>query len=231
MKVVGSFEKAKHYIESRTTDSDAHLKRGGSCITISRETGTGADRVGDSIIQYFSQHNTPFTLFDKNLIDKVLEDHDLPQKLSAYLPEGKTPAIKTAMEEMFGLHPSLVSLMQKTAKTVLQLAEIGNVIIVGRGANIITQRLKNAFHIRLVAPVDVRVKNMEIYYGMSPKEAAEFVKKEDIARHKYIQANFNRDATEPSQYHMILNTGLLSNDEIATLVGDAIVMKFPERFL
>jgi len=231
MQVIGSFEKAKHYIESSEKEFDSHrLKKGGPCITISRETGTGADRVGEALINYFARFEVPFTLFDKNLINKVLEDHDLPQKLSSYIPEGKFPAIKTAMNELFGFHPPLISLSHKTAQTILQLAEIGNVIIVGRGANIITMRLKNAFHIRLIAPVELRIQNMGIYYGMSPKEAEAFVKKEDEARNKYVKANFNRDTNDLTQFHLVLNTELFTNEEMAEIIGGSVVMKYPERF-
>ncbi len=230
MPVIGSFEKAKHYIESHEKMLDSRKHKGAPCITISRETGTGADRVGEALINYFTQFNVPFTLFDKNLIDKVLEDNDLPQKLSSYLPEAKFPAIKTAMNEMFGLHPPIMSLLHKTTKTILQLAEMGDVIIVGRGANIITAKLYNCFHIRLIAPVDLRIKNMETFYNMTPKEATEFVKKEDESRNKYVKINYNRDVNDLTQYHLVLNTGQLSNEEIAEIVGGTVVMKFPERF-
>ena len=230
MPVVGSFEKAKHYIESHEKGFDSRTVKGTPCITISRETGTGADRVGEALINYFSQFNVPFTLFDKNLIDRVLEDNALPQKLSSYLPEAKFPAIKTAMNELFGVHPPLMSLLHKTTQTILQLAGMGDVIIVGRGANIITARLHNCFHIRLIAPVELRIKNMETYYGMTLKEATDFVKREDEARNKYVKVNYNRDVNDLTQYHLVLNTGQLNNEEIAEIVGGTVVMKFPERF-
>jgi hypothetical protein len=230
MPVVGSFEKAKHYIESHEKGFDSRTKKGAPCITISRETGTGADRVGEVLINFFAQFNAPFTLFDKNLIDRVLEDNALPQKLSSYMPEAKFPAIKTAMNELFGLHPPMMSLLHKTTQTILQLAGMGDVIIVGRGANIITAKLENCFHIRLIAPVELRAKNMETYYGMTPKEAADFVKREDEARNKYVKINYNRDVNDLTQYHLVLNTRQLCNDEIAEIVGGTVVMKFPERF-
>lgn len=230
MPVIGSFEKAKHYIESHDKMLDSRTRKGAPCITISRETGTGADRVGESLINYFAQFNVPFTLFDKNLIDKVLEDHDLPQKLGEYLPEDKFPAIKTAMNELFGIHPSMMSLLHKTTQTILQLAGMGDVIIVGRGANIITAKLNNCVHIRLIAPLDLRIKNMETYYNMTPKEAAEFVKKEDEARNKYVKINYNRDVHDLTQYHLVLNTGQFCNEEIAEIVCGTVVMKYPERF-
>ena len=46
----------------------------------------------------------------------------------------------------------MLVLVHKTAKTILQLAEMGNVIIIGRGANVVTAHMNNIFHVRLVAP-------------------------------------------------------------------------------
>jgi len=36
------------------------------------------------------------------------------------------------------------------AETILHLAEQGNVILIGRGANLVTRELQHVFHVRLV---------------------------------------------------------------------------------
>jgi hypothetical protein len=231
MTEVGPFEKARRYIESHAHDTDAtRRKPGGPCITISRQTGAGADRIGEKLIDYFQKLDEEFILFDKNLIDKILTDNDLPQKISEYFPEDKVPAIRTAMNELFGIHPPIMKLLRESAKTILQLARMGNVIIVGRAANIITANLQNSFHVRLIAPVDARIKNMQTYYEMSAKEATEFVEKEDKARKNFVSTNYHKDGDDPTGYHLIVNVQLFTFEEAAAIIGGAVVMKFPAWF-
>ncbi|MDR3625978.1 MAG: cytidylate kinase-like family protein [Ignavibacteriaceae bacterium] len=236
MIVKGALEKAKLYIESHSTDSDSnriHSKQG-PCITISRETGAGADKVSEALVDFFQifsdDNSIPWTAFDKNLIEKILEDHHLPQKLSQYFIEDKLSELKSIVNELLGIHPHVGVLIKTTSRTILQLAQKGNVIIVGRAANLITTKLKNAFHIRLVAPFDVRVQHIEEIYNFNHKEAIEFTKKEDLARMHYVKSYFNKDINDPLLYHMIINTNQIPYKKAARMIGLAVLEKFPETF-
>ena len=71
--------------------------------------------------------------------------------------EDKYRHLSSAVNVLLGLHPSQWSLLHKTTETVLQLARMGKIIIVGRGGNIITLKLKNVFHVRLIAPLENRI--------------------------------------------------------------------------
>ena len=72
--------------------------------------------------------------------------------------------------------------MQHITKTILRLAGLGHTIVVGRGASVITARLPNVFHVRLVAPLATRIRHTAEYYQMSETEAAKFVREHDSWR-------------------------------------------------
>jgi cytidylate kinase len=144
--------------------------------------------------------------------------------------EDKYKLLSTAVYEMLGIHPSKWTLIQKTTESILQLARMGNVVIVGRAANIITSKLRNAFHVRLVAPLENRIQKMMTHYNMSEKEATEFIRKEDIARKNYVKSHFFKDVEDPTLYHLIVNTGLHNYEEAAMLIGNAVMLKFPRFF-
>ncbi len=229
MKVLGTFEKARLYIESHAKDSETGARKpGGPCITISRETGSGAERIGEKIIHFFDEHGISLTLFDKNLIEKVLEENHLPLKYSQYFPEEKLKPIKTLMNEMLGIHPPVVKVLHKTNETILELCRMGYVIIVGRAANVISAKLPNAIHVRLVAPLEVRIKNMESFYNMTHKEAVDFIKKEDAARADYVRINYNRAIDDPTLYHLVLNMGVLKLEEAAEIIGITVLKRMGE---
>ncbi len=236
MIVKGALEKAKLYIESHAKDSDQEHKitKQGPCITLSRETGAGADIVGEEIVKYmqpFSEEDSaPWTVFDRNLIEKVIEDHHLPQKLNQYLVEDKLSELKSTMNEILGIHPHAWVLVNKTASTILHLAHKGNVVIVGRAANIITAKLKNTFHVRLVAPLEARIPHVEEVYNLNRKEAIEFIKKEDLARKNYLKKYFGKDIEDPLLYNMMVNSSQIPYKKAARMIGLAVLEKYPEMF-
>lgn len=81
--------------------------------------------------------------------------------------------------------------------SILRLAKLGNVILVGRGATIITAQLKNAFHVRLMGSLAKRAEQTAEYYQVSFKEALALVEKEDKQRERYLRKYFDRDIEDP----------------------------------
>jgi len=229
MLVKGAFEKAKLYLESRSRESAQTIKTG-PCITISRETGAGADIVSEFLAEYLQKFNdspVKWTIFYKNLIEIVINDHNLPAAIKDLMQEKKYSHINNFVNELLAGSPGHYTLEHKTAETILRLAGMGNVIIVGRGSSIITSKLPNCFHVRLIAPVEKRIQHVQEVYGISTKsEALDFLKHEDEARAKYIKTQFHKDITDSQLYHMILNTGTLSYKVSAEIIGDTVLKLF-----
>ena len=237
MLISGALEKARLYIETHSKEKESD-KRGkfekGPCITISRETGAGADIISQKLIeilQKYKKENLPdWTIFDKNLIEKVLEDHHLPRTLSEIFDEKKYSAMISFASELLAGQPSIHSLVYKTTKTILSLAEIGNVIIVGRGGNIVTSNLPNAFHVRLVSTIEDRIKHVKEVYGFDSKQATDFLKNDDQARKNYISTYFHKQIDDPLLYQLTINTHRFNYDQSAELIADAVMTNFPKYF-
>src|SRR5579862_168745 len=151
---------------------EAQVRLGGKpgsplpAITISRECGAGAVGVANIIAETLNAHrkgeeSPPWTVFDRNLAERVLVEHELSPRVARFMPEDVTAELKAAFEEFLGLHPSNWTLLQYTNETILRLARAGNAIIVGRGGNVVTRTLNNVFHVRLVAPIGFRVQQMK----------------------------------------------------------------------
>jgi len=239
MLITGPLEKAKLYIESqkKIPEDSVHKrqeKSGGACITISRQAGAGADKISSLLAEYLHQYQLPeapqYTVFDKNLIEKVLDDYNLPNTLLQLMEEKKYSPIASIANEFFSGSPGIWNLVHKTSNTIYQLAQLGNVIIVGRGSNFITAKLKNVFHVRLVAPIENRIKHIQDIFNMEKKEAEYYLKREDIDRRNYAKTYFSKDIEDPTLYHLVINTGKTSYETSAELMGDAVRKKFPNLF-
>ena len=154
MKALGAYEKCRRYIECHSKHTDEfnrHIKTKGyfPTVTISRQTGAGAAAVSEKFIEIMNNQYTgqkcEWVYFDKNLIEKVLADYNLPEMFASLKIEDKYSNIETVIKDFFWFNESNWNLVHKTSKTILKLAEMGNVIIVGRGSNIITAKLRMWF--------------------------------------------------------------------------------------
>jgi len=196
-------------------------------VTISRQAGCGALVVAERLARYLQEHSpgqsTAWTVFDRNLMDKVLEEHDLPARLAQFLPEDRASYVEDIMADVFETYPPSQTVIRQTTETILKLASLGNVILIGRGGNVITARLPNMFHVRLVAPLEERVAHSCKYYGMTKSEAHRFCRREDGGRERYLKKYFNADINDPLRYHLIINTGLVNYDDAAKFIGDAVL--------
>lgn len=239
MKTLGAYEKCRRYIECHsvhTNEFNRQVKTKGHfpTVTISRQTGAGAAMVGERFIaqmnKAYSECNCEWTYFDKNLIEKVIADFNLPEMFANLKFEDKYSNVETLIKDFFWFNESNWSLVQKTSRTILKLAEMGNVIIVGRGANIVTSKLKNVFHVRLVSPLDARIKHVQEYFELSSKQAEEYIRKEEQARKNYLKSYFYKEIENPVHYHLILNTHLLGYNETAEIIARAVMKRFPKLY-
>jgi cytidylate kinase len=124
---------------------------------------------------------------------------------------------------MMGLHPAAWMLVHMTSETILHLAKMGNSVIVGRGANIVTRKLNHGLHVRLVGSLEKRIKHIQDYYKLAREQAEHFIKDEDRGRASYLNRHFGRDIDDPLNYSLVLNTDRVSYDEAAKLIGDQAI--------
>lgn len=196
-------------------------------VTVSRQAGCGAVEVAEKLARLLQGHSPkgapPWTVFDRNLMSKVLEDHQMSASFAKFLPEDRMTELQDVVDELFGLRPASWTVIQDTAETMLKLADVGSVILIGRGSNIVTSKLGGTFHVRLVAPFDQRVERAHRAYKMSVKEARDFCKREDLGRERYLKKYFNADVNDPVLYHLVINTGMLSCTEAAKIIADAAI--------
>ena len=142
--------------------------------------------------------------------------------MQGLLPERKFSDIQTMFEELFGMHPTKREMAHNISKSIIKLADMGNVIIVGRGSFYITRHHSNGLHIRLIGSMQKRVKHMVDEYSLNLKQAEEYIKKEDQERHDYVKKLFGVDLNDPYHYDMVINTDKLSSQEITALIAEHI---------
>lgn len=225
---IGS-DKCESYIERHFGQKGKKADPGRPAITISRAEGAGGLTVSSELSSYLKKQvpsHEDWTVFDQKLVAKVLEVFDLKGRVGEFMKEDRKGMVSDAIEEFLGLHPSTWTLVERTNATILRLAQIGNVILVGRGANIVTKDLPNVFHVHLVGSFEKRVEQAEKVFGLDSKAAKDYIKRKDQGRKRYLKDNFDEDIDNPLLYDIVINTDRVPYEEAARLIGDEVIRRF-----
>jgi cytidylate kinase len=97
----------------------------------------------------------------------------------------------------------------------------GNVVLVGRGSQIVLLDIPGVLKVRVVATPATRVARVMERYSYSRAEAEEFVRKYDHERTNLIRQIFDRDPGDWSLYDLIINTDHFSSGDAADVVIEA----------
>jgi len=105
---------------------------------------------------------------------------------------------------------------------ILEAASEGDCILIGRGSFIILDELPNVLTFRFVAKDDVRRQRLMKEFSWDEKQANQRITESDTNRLGFHKSFFNLENIEPSQYHMVLNTGYLNVEEASDVIVNLV---------
>lgn len=89
------------------------------------------------------------------------------------------------------------------------LFQKGNVVIIGRGANMILADSPSVLHVGLIAPLEIRAQNLMDRENFDLDEAEVYVEELERAHVAFYQRFYQVHPSESNLYHIILNMGKL----------------------
>ena len=112
--------------------------------------------------------------------------------------------------------------MNALTSIVRDLAKHDDVLIIGRGSQMVLKDWPGAFHVLLVAPLEQRIEFIAQRDGLSAEEAAKRVQDGDKGRHNFHHKFFKLHVDDPSLYDLTVNTARHPLDEAAELIAAAV---------
>lgn len=110
-------------------------------------------------------------------------------------------------------------------KDVLEFARDGGVLL-GRNATVILAEAPTALHVRLTAPLDVRVERSAEHDHISLDTAAKRQQREDEVRVTMAKRLMGWDPNDDSNFDLVINTGFYSLDEAVDVIVRAYQSKY-----
>jgi cytidylate kinase len=208
-------------------------------ITISREAGSWGDEVARrvaSLLQYtfvdkvtMIEAATKTGITESGFVDLDVDSYQF-RNLTDRLLGRKEPEIKVAIPtttSASGIDFKIQTLDARQCMATLQsvitfLSKSGNVAIVGRGGQVILKNAKDAFHVKIIAPFEVRVRRIMESQGCSENRAFWFIRDRDKAIRQYLQRFFGIEWDDNTLYHLVVNTGKLDIEQSAAVIVSSI---------
>lgn len=103
---------------------------------------------------------------------------------------------------------------------IRDLADQGNVVIVGRGSQMILRGRDDTLHVHIIAPFDQRVESLMQRDHIKRREARARVAASDRARSEYIRRFYGVRWSNPTLYDLVINT-----DKLDTLTGIELIVR------
>jgi len=190
-------------------------------ITISRQFGCGAFPLAEAIANRLSEESGddyPWAVYDRALVQRIAEDHQLSEDLVAGLGRKNRSEMEEAVLGLLKSFTPELKVYRSLVSTIRALAMHGRAIIIGRGGVILTRDMEKGLHIRIIASFNWRVDRVKDIYEMKLNEAREYVSKMDAEREQYLRKYLNADISDPQHYHLVFNNSKLKVEQMVDAV-------------
>jgi cytidylate kinase len=194
-------------------------------ITISRQFGAGGITLGKMVAKRLG-----YSFVDTEIIKMVAE-----------MANVSTNFVETVEKEAGGKFSKIISklvskpLLERVLKDergyideeiyldylvliIAQMADEGNVVILGRGSQYILGDHPDAYHFLLIDELANRERFMQEHYDISASRAKQVVKSEDKRRLNLYRKLHKTDYDRPSLYHLVLNMHRISLDKAQEMI-------------
>jgi CMP/dCMP kinase len=130
---------------------------------------------------------------------------------------------------LLGLHPepqAQQAYLRAIAQVMTELADAGDIVIIGRAGQVILGRREDVFHVRVMAPVETRAARLAASRGISIPAAQAQVAASDRSRSLYLRHNYAARWDDPDLYDLMLNTARVSVEDAGDLIARASSLRF-----
>ena len=180
-------------------------------VTISRECGSGGEGIAKAVAQKLN-----YVYVAKKVIYKDIEKHGEKWLKWAKELDEHAPSLWERFDRSFAGFAALVE------HCIYEYSLKNNVVILGRGGNWLLKEIPHALRVRIIAPLEDRIKFVCEREGVPEEAAKKMLMFSDHERSIFLKRMYHRDWSHPDDYDMVLNTSHLSVKEVVELIIDEI---------
>ncbi|MBV9228816.1 MAG: cytidylate kinase-like family protein [Chloroflexi bacterium] len=190
-------------------------------VTMSREYGSGGGEIAARLA-----HRLDWHLIDHQIVARAARESGVHEAVMRAFDEKTEDVFSRIMK-----WPYPVTAEEKQAyrqaldRVVLEAANTGHVVIVGRGSQVLLADRRDVLHVRVVAPLEQCIEYVVRREGLGTEAARKRVQEKDRARARYLQTEFHRQYDDPHLYDLVINTAVLDLDSAVDVICQMLERK------
>lgn len=185
-------------------------------ITISREFGSGGRAIGEAVAKRLN-----YQYYDKDIIAKVAKETGFSEEFVA--KSGEYANSKNIFAYAFtGRDSNGMSIddyvFNAQRKIILDIAEKGNCVIVGRCADYILRERDDVLNVFIIGETEKKIERIKSMYSVNESEAKKLIK--DTDKKRSINYNYYTDQVwgKSHNYAITLNSSILGMDKCVEII-------------
>lgn len=184
-----------------------------AAITISRQMGSLGRQVAEQVAVRLG-----YRVLWRELINQAASRAQVPEVALATIDELDLLGLRPSVKDVHAYHDAVREMM-------FELAELGDVVIVGRAGQAILRGVPGVLHVRLYAPLDLRVQRIVEQQHQTPEAARNQVLASDQSRKRYLRRYYQSGWDDPDLYDVMINTAHLAPHAAAGVICEALRQK------
>lgn len=217
-------------------------------LTVSRQLGSFGDKIAERVAEVLEYELVDRRLVEEiaNITDTTPEEVEkydekgegrvryfLKRLLVPEMSPGGFPLSSAAYFPEFGLEFPYVmeragsegatyldrGTYQLLITTLVQdYGQTGRAVVVGRASQVILANSPDAFHVKIIAPMDVRCQRVMQTQELTEDQARDLVEQHDKWRTLYLKNYHDADWEDLLLYHLTINTGMMEIEDAVDLI-------------
>jgi cytidylate kinase len=175
-------------------------------ITLAREMGSGGNLIAQAVAERLGLY-----LAGRELINQAARQAGVPEVALSEIDELGLLGMRP--------RPEAQRLYREMAGQMIRaLAAKDDLLLVGRAGQVILADHPGALHVRVIAPLALRVQRVQEHCHIAPETATAMVEAIDRGRASYLRRHYRARWDDPTLYSMVLSTAKLSISAATDLI-------------
>lgn len=175
-------------------------------ITLSRQLGSQGDEVAQLVAQRLG-----YQVRYHELINQAAQRAGKPEMALAFLDVLGLLDLRPSAQDLLAYQRAMQEIM-------VEWANSGKVILMGRAGCVLLGKRSDVLHVRVIAPLDIRVERIAQKQGIALSAARTQVEASDRTRRAYLRRQYQSDWDDAQLYDLVLNTGRCSVEQAAQII-------------
>jgi cytidylate kinase len=191
-------------------------------VTISASYGAGGSWVGPEVAEGLG-----WRFIDRAIPVQVAQRLAVPVEHAQLHDEAAAPRytrLLARLPNISGAHlpePTTDAFCRETECLLMEAADEGNVVVLGRAGALVLRDRPGALHIRLDGPAEARLRQAMRLEGIEVEEARRRQRNSDRARTDYVKHFYQADPRDPRHYDLVLASTALPLETCVELIVTA----------